>query len=346
MTRPTALLVLLAALSCCAAGLITPASMRLLRHLQQPSCAKRSGLIGEGSLLPVTLDHTICTDDAYHPSTLEVGFLVDANNATQYDDKPTAPLPRYCENQSWVWSTDNWLAALKGIQHPGPEFSHFCKDGQPPQLIEPLAGILRDPRFPCESRRYLMSIDWLLPADRSLVKPNGRRILFDAGGSRFMEGTGFLTSAYAARGVVFDEIHVWDATWRSTECYWGDVTQEVRGQWEPRLVWHNGVKVTAEPGAEHNVVELIWQKCQPEDFCVFKLDIDTADVELALVQSLLDNPGATSRSLDEIFWEHHVHGVMEHYGWGGYVKGAGTFADSYRIFTQLRKMGVRAHSWV
>jgi len=91
-------------------------------------------------------------------------------------------------------------------------------------------------------------------------------------------------------------------------------------------------------------VNRIHQLCTDKDFCAFKLDIDTPSVEFPIVQQLINKPDATKASLDEFFFEHHVHGLMQGLGWGQYVEG--TFADSYKLFTQLRRLGVRAHSWI
>jgi len=84
-------------------------------------------------------------------------------------------------------------------------------------------------------------------------------------------------------------------------------------------------------------------ECRPDDFCAFKLDIDTPWVEVPLVRQLLKSP-AIAQVLDEFFFEHHVHGLMQEQGWGENVNG--TFADSYEMFAHLRRMGVRAHSWI
>jgi len=74
------------------------------------------------------------------------------------------------------------------------------------------------------------------------------------------------------------------------------------------------------------------------------LDIDTPSIELPLVQQLLDAPQQTGDTLDEFFFEHHVEGLMQYFGW--YLDVNGTFAHSYDMFSSLREMGVRAHSWI
>jgi len=76
---------------------------------------------------------------------------------------------------------------------------------------------------------------------------------------------------------------------------------------------------------------------------VFSNSTSTPRVELPLIEQLLGNPQETRTKVDELFFEHHVHGVMQKW-WGHNVNG--TFADSYDLFGRLRRLGVRAHSWV
>merc|ERR1719361_1813629 len=224
-------------------------------------------------------------------------------------------------------------------------FSQICRKGKQPQYVEPLAGIMRDPRFVCESDDDPMeySIEWLVMADRSNLQ-SGKKGFFDAGCTHFTDALRFFVTQYQERGITFDEVYAWEYKKQPYERFWAGVPHEVREFWEPRVHFFNGIGVSAELGAEHNVVERIHRLCGPDDFCAFKLDIDTPAVELPLVQQLLDNPSQTRASLNEFFFEHHVHGLMQKHGWGNKVNG--TFVNSYNMFTKLREMGVRSHSWI
>jgi len=290
---------------------------------------------GQGGNLPATSGVPECSEDSYNPSELETGF---SQNANQWTETPSA----LCSHvQEWV--TEN----LAGEREAGPKFSRLCKQGQPMQVIEPLAGILRDPRMFCPDYGAEFSIDWLVLADSGSapMDPASKRYLFDAGGTRFMDAMNFFTSKYEERGIVFDHVYVWEAAAQGTEAYWADVPPETRAFWEPRLTFYDGVPITADPDdEENNPVNRIHQLCTDKDFCAFKLDIDTPAVEFPVVQQLINQPDATKASLDEFFFEHHVHGLMQAVGWGDAVEG--TFADSYKLFTQLRRLGVRAHSWI
>jgi len=292
---------------------------------------------GLGGKLLATSDMAGCSEDSYIPSNLEKGFAQNANSWTK-------SAPKLCSHLE-EWVTEN----LAGKHEAGPKFSRLCKQGQPMQVIEPLAGILRDPRVFCPSTGIdmVLSVDWLVFADSGSAPmvATSKRYLFDAGGTRFMDAMHFFTSKYQERGIVFDHVYVWEAVMQGTETYWAGVPAETRSFWEPRLTFYDGVPVTADPAdQENNPVNRIHQLCTEKDFCAFKLDIDTPSVELPIVQQLIAQADATKASLDEFFFEHHVHGLMQGWGWGDSVEGS--FADSYNLFTQLRQMGVRAHSWI
>jgi len=292
---------------------------------------------GDGGRLSALAGTDVCSKDSYNPSHLEERFSQNANLWT----KDRSTLCSHVEE----WVTEN----LAGGSEAGPKFSRICRKGQPVQVIEPLAGILRDPRMACPNTGIAIefSIDWLVLADnRSAPIPaESKRYLFDAGGTRFMDAMNFFTSKYQERGIVFDHVYVWEAVAQGTEAYWSGVPAETRAFWEPRLTFYDGVPVSADPAdQENNPVNRIHQQCADKDFCAFKLDIDTSSVEFPIVQQLIAQSDATKASLDELFFEHHVHGLMQQWGWGDAVEGS--FADSYNLFMQLRQLGVRAHSWI
>ena len=75
-----------------------------------------------------------------------------------------------------------------------------------------------------------------------------------------------------------------------------------------------------------------------------RLDIDYAPLEEELVRQLMANASVLAL-VDEFYFEHHVRGsAMEYQGWGH--NSPSTLSDSYNLFTKLRDLGVRAHSWV
>eukprot|EP00928_Gymnodinium_smaydae_P048126 TRINITY_DN3215_c0_g2_i1.p1 TRINITY_DN3215_c0_g2~~TRINITY_DN3215_c0_g2_i1.p1 ORF type:complete len:334 (+),score=40.37 TRINITY_DN3215_c0_g2_i1:55-1056(+) len=293
---------------------------------------------GSGGLLHATTSE-LCTEDGYFPSTLESGFVAHPLDWT----KDANVLCEHLEQDGHSWILEN----TKGVLSSGTDiFSRLCKKGQKQQLIEPLAGVLRDPRYICDSdsQELKSGIDWLVLASIDIQQPPPSKVVFyDAGGSRFVEGIQFWISAYEKRGLPLDQIYVWEATKQGIDEYFSDVSADMRQKWEPRIVFYDGIPCSSEPEHEHNPVRRIIHECRAEDFCVFKLDIDTPGVELALVQQMLASDDI-GNVLDEFFFEHHVHGLMQEYGWSTKVNG--TFEDSYHMFSELRRKGVRAHSWI
>jgi len=327
---------------------VRPAASTSLLQLNRSTAKSKVGVVmgyqpttGSGGNLKASLGG-VCTEDSYQPSQLEQEF---ATHASEWTGEAGSLCEHLGARSAWIRENreDN-LTSGDAI------FSRLCKKGKSPELLEPLAGILRDPRFICDSTDFdrEFSIDWLVLADDGRLSPTSefgtaKSILFDAGGSRFMDSMQFFTSHYEQRGIVFDRIYVWEASRQGIEAYWSGTPPEVRHKWEERLTFYDGVPVTTDADGEHNPPRRILADCRPEDFCAFKLDIDTPSVELAIVKQLLASPAVTS-VLDEFFFEHHVYGLMQQYGWGSDVNGS--FRDSYKMFTQLRKMGVRAHSWI
>jgi len=279
-----------------------------------------------------------CSETRYRPSQLERRFKEQVLELTDDSDI-------LCD--ALRGATAQWINMNLEETEASPSsdiFSQICPEMAKEQIIEPLAGVLRDPRMFCldDSRQTLMSVDWLVLADNQSfpTSPNTRRMFFDAGGSNFGDATQFFATKYAERGLDFDQIFVWEAAERNASTYWDGVAADVRAKWEPRLTWFNGIPVTAEKGAEHNPVHRIHQLCKAQDFCAFKLDVDTPSVEYPLVLQLIDDPG----HLKEFFFEHHVENKLMHRFWKHDVNGS--FQDSYNLFTALREKGVRAHSWI
>jgi hypothetical protein len=99
-----------------------------------------------------------------------------------------------------------------------------------------------------------------------------------------------------------------------------------------------------------NAVEMIKRIVKPEDFFVLKLDIDSAPIEEPIVQNLLaDDPenGGASALVDELMFEHHVNFWPMNGPWviASTSKKDGDLLTSYNLFRDLRRKGIRAHSW-
>lgn len=96
-----------------------------------------------------------------------------------------------------------------------------------------------------------------------------------------------------------------------------------------------------------NAIEIIKRLVKPEDFFVFKLDIDSAPIEGPIIQSLLtDEPenGGASGLVDELMFEHHVNYYPLNISWKN-LDEKDDLLSSYILFRNLRQKGIRAHSW-
>ena len=104
------------------------------------------------------------------------------------------------------------------------------------------------------------------------------------------------------------------------------------------------VGVTDVRESQHNPLYLISQICKPEDFVVFKLDIDSK-FEINLVNQLLRNTDIMNL-VDEFYYEHHVkNDVMRMHGLGKGTNRKYTLAAWYDMVTGARKKGFRMHFW-
>lgn len=113
---------------------------------------------------------------------------------------------------------------------------------------------------------------------------------------------------------------------------------------EETFSYHN-YPISAVPGAPSNPLAWLLALTEPDDFVIFKLDIDTPSIERQLVEQLLSAPELLAR-VDEFFWEHEVSGSpMVHQGWAS-SRPTETLQESYELFSRLREAGIRAHSWV
>eukprot|EP00966_Prymnesium_polylepis_P217136 5025261-Prymnesium_polylepis.1 len=68
---------------------------------------------------------------------------------------------------------------------------------------------------------------------------------------------------------------------------------------------YNNFPISAEPASAANPLVLLKALAAPEDFVVFKLDIDTSAIETSLIHQILEDEELMVR-IDELYWEHAV----------------------------------------
>ena len=193
------------------------------------------------------------------------------------------------------------------------------------------------------------------PPPHSISSTSAKTYLFDAGASNWFEGAGgpslsVLTELFERNGRSFDDVRAFEGS-TSPETFDKIVPQEWKDKTTFQQAWIRSrpdVPATSDasldgPFLPTHIASIVTK----DDYVVFKLDIDSPEVEGNTVLHLLSDEGAEDLSyIDEFFWEHHVTGnYLMRPNWG-IVPGGLSIRDSAELFLRLRRRGVRAHSWV
>jgi len=213
------------------------------------------------------------------------------------------------------------------------------------EYIEPLVSHLRHPLARCGPYGEIFLIDrsYVLPGALGTAK---KSFLFDVGASSWNDdirsyggpSLSYFAEAWRRYGFVWDRMEAWGTSTTRVEF---DAT--VPPEWKSKTEYHHQ-KVSATPDQHPFIPSVIEGKMMEEDYVVFKLDIDSKEVETPIVEFLLtwNNLGL----LDEFVWEHHVNNYLMAPHWRDTQDMSKSIADSYQYFLKLRQRGVRAHSWV
>ena len=306
-----------------------------------------------------------CSTDfvRYEPSNLEKIW----HSKIQYIQSDEHSWSRGCEllqedldqivhllNEINKHNTDRSSASLSNTSLSAFHYRDSCTGDSSVVYIEPLISFLRHPlslcTYPNTASADILDKSYLLvPYREEVMTSNTRKFLFDAGASTYDTGAGgasqsWFVNKYRSRGIEFDRIIGWEAAPTDSSEQWGSVPADVK-----RITsWFN-IPVKTEIDSADNPFTFIKHLTEPEDFVVFKLDIDTPVVEMELVKQFMEDSTLITL-IDEFYFEHHVSGSpMQWHGWGD-LQGLKTpmrqLADSYELFASLRHRGVRAHSWV
>ena len=167
--------------------------------------------------------------------------------------------------------------------------------------------------------------------------------LFDAGASSWADGEGGPSLVYFA-----EYWRRFGVEWSRIEAFEGGTSPEnffqtVPLEWQPRVKFHYA-NVTVSRDAWPFLPSVIEESTRIDDYVVLKLDIDSSDVETAIVDYMLQ--WDKLNLVDEFLWEHHVTNYLMAPFWGHTQDKTRTIADSYHYFLRLRQRGIRAHSWV
>ena len=227
--------------------------------------------------------------------------------------------------------------------------------------IEPLVGIVRDPRI-CGwansprgihergdfEHRFLLTKSWLL-VDPLATYTNAsfpaRRFLFDMGASTWGAGAGgasqsWFYDTYRAYGADLNEIYAWELQQVNAKGFFADIPDHLK----PSYHYFNEGMSPAWPSWDNPMLHVL-QRTSPDDFVVVKLDIDAGQIEKGIVDEIIGDMHISNR-VDEFFFEHHVFLEILKNHWGGSIDPKRSYVDSLHLFATMRHRGVRAHSWV
>ena len=217
--------------------------------------------------------------------------------------------------------------------------------------VEPLLPPLRHPKC-CTTQdgwnrnNFRLDLSYLVHDFSEMcksLKRHSRVVLFDMGASLQFKGYNggppvYLYNLYRKFGFPFDHIYAYEVT--------PTPPAEVFAQLPPELSsayhWIN-VGVNATVGSYLNPFTALLRDFTEDDLIIVKLDIDTPDLEIPLAHQLLSDP-ALCKLVDQFYFEYHVHMEELRRPWGPSVRGS--MKDSLDLFSELRKQGVAAHSWV
>lgn len=238
------------------------------------------------------------------------------------------------------------------------------------QYIDPLVGLLRDPLTICnytnipsnlqtdgeialQSKRFFLlgpsapyhnfrlresSIPpWLL-------KPNSQKILFDIGSSYFNgveNGTSLSTFGmrwfyeyFRSISLKLDHIVAFEVTQNIPKKYWQQIPDDILGSL-------SFINVGVDTTGKFNPWNILKSTAKIDDYVIIKLDIDRPILENNLINQIL-NDTTISCLIDEMFFEMHVT-IKEMVPYWMYPPGE--LKDVYQLFTKLRNLGIRMHSW-
>jgi len=183
------------------------------------------------------------------------------------------------------------------------------------------------------------------PAVRGASCP-GRSVLMDMGAALYDEWNGdpacastfWFVDRFKRRNIAFDRIVAFEIDQHSPEEIYRHVPDDVL----PHYLYFNRGVEKAPDGRWNPWRILQGMGFTPADYVVAKLDIDVPDIEDAIIAQLRDDPKLRSL-VDEMFFEQHVNVRAMWPGWG--QNNGLTMLDSYRLFAELRSLGIRMHSW-
>jgi hypothetical protein len=317
------------------------------------------------SRMPAPYQDWCVQDDSFHPlwyntanrKEFELSWVRPAHIPVGIEIPPPAPIVPTAKDEHIV-SKFIFLDETTGRFHTEyiePLVSHLrfplCKCIQPfpvtPSYVPP-------PGTPEYEYYATMFRGWIIPPPPG-VGYGVKKYYFDAGASSWSGGKGgpslsYFKNMWERHGVNFDEIYAFEMTTSPADF------DAAMPDFMKDHVFYQQCAVSShaeEDSPVHPFLPmLIERKTDPNDYVLFKLDIDSPKVEDGNIFYILDDP---NNNIDEVVWEHHVRGNYLLTEWRGgrtdqeeneSLLNNLTLRQSYEFFLKMRQKGIRAHSWI
>ncbi|CAF3458562.1 unnamed protein product [Rotaria socialis] len=200
------------------------------------------------------------------------------------------------------------------------------------------------------SRLYKNLLPWMYQRDKisfsdaksQLDTPNELNILIDLGSSYFQHWDADNNSAaglwsyeqYKRFGIQFDRIIAFEKVPLDPRTAWDQLPEDV-------FPYYTLINVGCEATGKFSPWVILKRIAKLHDHVVVKLDIDVPSIEGPLIDQLL-NDSSINSLIDEAFFEHHISVREMQAYWGNPPE---KLKDSFVLFTKLRQLGIRMHSW-
>jgi hypothetical protein len=224
----------------------------------------------------------------------------------------------------------------------------------PAGYVEPILPPLRHPRICWDEKEVtidspsLFDMGYLIHDFAAMcrkLKPSSRIVLIDMGASlEYHENLGklsppvYLQELYQRFGLPFDHIYAFEKKLQDPTAVVKSVPENLLGAYH----WFN-VGVASDPNSKFNPLRILLQNFDQDDLVVIKLDIDTPSIEIPLANQLRDDH-RFHKLVDHFYFEHHVRMQPISQIWTK-RHSSGSIQDSIKLFSDLRKHGIAAHSW-
>lgn len=146
----------------------------------------------------------------------------------------------------------------------------------------------------------------------------------------------YLLEMFRKFGFPFDHIYAFEVTPITPENVYSQLPKEYIHAYH----WIN-LPVSTDADSKQNPLKILLNNFNENDMIVVKLDIDTPEVEMTMVQQILDDERYDTL-IDHFYFEQHVFLNEMAVTW---VDMKDSVLNSLKLFQRLREKGIASHYW-